>query len=129
MQSQIAVAQMDCTLGDVKANLAKIAAMTADAKKQGANLVIFPELATTGYFISDRIAELGEPIPGPTTKALTNIAKQHEIWLITGMAEAAEGKYFNTSVLISPDGPVGAYRKVHLFDAVEFPRFDGQIPA
>jgi predicted amidohydrolase len=101
---------MDCTLGDVKANLAKIAAMAANAKQQGANLVIFPELATTGYFIGDRIDKLAEPVPGPTTEALTNIAKQHDIWLITGMAEALGDEYYNTSVLVSPDGLVGAYR-------------------
>src|SRR5690606_7051400 len=110
---------MDCTLGDVKANLAKIAAMTADAKQQGADLVIFPELATTGYFINDRIAELAEPLPGPTTEALTNITKQHDIWLITGMAEAAEGKYSNSATLVSTEGLVGAYRKVHLFDSAK----------
>src|SRR5690554_6218096 len=91
MQSQIAVAQMDCTLGDVKANLAKIAARPANAKQQDANLVIFPAQATPGYFIGDRIDKPAEPVPGPTTEALTHIAKQHDIWLITGMAEALTG--------------------------------------
>src|SRR5690606_20184225 len=78
MQSKIAVAQMDCVVGDANANLAKIEDMAGQAKQQGAELVIFPELATTGYFISDRIAELAEPIPGPTTEALTDIAKRHD---------------------------------------------------
>lgn len=117
MHSKVAVAQIDCTLGDVTANLAKIARMTAFATKDGTKLIIFPELATTGYFISDRIDELAEPIPGPTTEALTKIAREHDIWLVVGMAEKADGKYYNVSVLVSPDGLVGSYRKVHLFDS------------
>jgi len=117
MHPKVAVAQIDGTLGNIPANLAKIETQTAKAAQAGAKLVIFPELATTGYFISDRIEELAEPIPGPTTAALTNIAKEHDIWLVTGMAEKGDGEYFNTSVLVAPDGLVGSYRKVHLFDA------------
>lgn len=108
---------MDCVVGDVAANLAKMSKMAADAKRQGADLVIFPELATTGYFISDRIAELAEPVPGPTTEALVKIANEHDIWIITGMAEVADDRYFNISVLVSPEGLEGSYRKVHLFDS------------
>lgn len=117
MQSRIAVGQMDCVVGDVEANLAKISEMAAAAKAQDADLIIFPELATTGYFISGRIAELAEPVPGPTTEKLTKIAEEHDIWIITGIAEAGDGQYFNSSVLVSPAGLEGSYRKVHLFDS------------
>ncbi len=116
-RSQIAVAQMDCTFGDVAKNLEKIGSLVREAATQGADLVVFPELATTGYFIADRIAELAEPIPGPTTEELVCLAQESQTWLVVGMAEAADGKYFNSSVLISPAGLVGTYRKVHLFDS------------
>lgn len=117
MHAKIAIAQIDCTLGDVPANLAKIAELSEQAAKNGTKLIIFPELATTGYFISDRIDELAEPIPGPTTEALTKIAKDNDIWIVTGMAEKADGKYYNVSVVVSPEGLVRNYRKVHLFDS------------
>lgn len=116
MHSQIAIAQMDCHVGDVAANLDKIAHQARIACGQGAKLVIFPELATTGYFISDRIEALAEPIPGATTEKLTEIARDHDVWLVVGVAEAADGAYFNSSVLVSPEGVMGTYRKVHLFD-------------
>lgn len=117
MRSRIAVAQMDCSVGDVSANLAKIDSLVAEAVRLEAELVIFPELATTGYFIADRINELAEPIPGPTTRALEEIAKEHGAWLIVGMAEASDDAVFNVSVLVSPDGLEGTYRKIHLFDS------------
>lgn len=116
MESTIAVAQMDCVVGDVDANLAKISDLVAEAKRQGAGLVIFPELATTGYFIADSIAELAEPVPGRTTDALAAIAARHDVWLVVGMAEAVGDRYYNVSVLVSPNGLEGTYRKVHLFD-------------
>lgn len=118
MQSRIAVAQMDCKLGDVAANLEKIRTLAEQARADGANLVIFPELATTGYFIADQLDTLAEPVPGPSTASLTNIASELDVWLVVGMAEAGEdGAYYNVSVLISPEGIVGKYRKVHLFDS------------
>lgn len=118
MASRVAVAQMDCTLGDVDANLRKIRKLTKDAVDQGAGLVIFPELCTTGYFVADKLSQLAEPVPGPTTDTLVQIAKDHDAWLVVGMAEAGDdGKHYNVSVLVSPGGLVGCYRKVHLFDS------------
>jgi len=108
---------MDCRVGDVGANLEKIGSLTRDAVADGANLVVFPELATTGYFIADQIDVLAEPIPGHVTDELIKIARKSDVWLVVGMAEALDGDYFNTSVLVSPKGLEGIYRKVHLFDS------------
>lgn len=117
MRSNIAVAQIDCSFGDVAKNLEKIGTFVRQAAQGGANLVVFPELATTGYFIAGRIEELAEPIPGPSTGELVRLAQEHQVWLVVGMAEAADGDYYNSSVLISPSGIEGVYRKVHLFDS------------
>jgi predicted amidohydrolase len=54
----LAVVQMDCTLGDVAANLASIAHYSRAAADCGADLVVFPECATTGYFVAERLTDI-----------------------------------------------------------------------
>ena len=56
----IAVAQMDCVVGETEPNLNKIRHFTELAAKLGAELVIFPECATTGYFVGDKMDKLAE---------------------------------------------------------------------
>ena len=55
MDTRVAVAQMDCVLGDVSANLERIERLTRVAHADGAQLVILPECATTGYFVGERV--------------------------------------------------------------------------
>jgi len=90
---------------------------TAEAKKQGAELVIFPELSLTGYIIRDELFELAEKIPGPSTNAIGKIAKKHETYIVFGMPELS-GKtaatIYNTAVLVGPEGYIGKYRKMYL---------------
>jgi len=84
-----------------------------------ADLLVLPELCNTGYlFISkNEVEELAEEIPdGPTIRAWKNIAEDREVYLVAGIAESADGKIYNSSVLISPEGDVKVYRKAHLFD-------------
>ena len=63
MSWNIGIVQMDCVLGDVEANLARIEAQAKEAVAKGADLVLFPECATTGYFVAERIADLAEADP------------------------------------------------------------------
>jgi predicted amidohydrolase len=119
MDVKIAVVQLDCVLGDVEANLNKIERFVASAALDGVNVVVVPELGTTGYFVGDRLNELAEPVPGPTTERLGAIARKHNTYLVSGMIERADdGRLYNASVMLSPKGElVGRYRKCHLFSA------------
>src|SRR5947199_6892288 len=74
----IAVVQMDCVVGETEPNLNKIRHFTALSASIGADLVIFPECATTGYFIGERISRLAEAPDGPTSKTLGDIAREHK---------------------------------------------------
>ena len=77
-------------------------------------MLVFPELATTGL-VMNQMAELAEPIPGTTTSLLRPLAMEHSLYLVWGMAERApDGKVFQTAVMLSPDGHMHTYRKVHL---------------
>lgn len=102
--------------GDKRANLQKI----ADAvEKIEADLLVLPELCTTGYLFTSQaeVNELAEPIPGPTTLFLESITRRKHLWLVLGMAERDEisKKCYNSAVLLGPDGLKAVYRKAHLF--------------
>jgi len=82
-----------------------------------ADLIVLPELPISGYFISNKTEakSLAEPVPGPTTEILQTISSQTGTFFVTGLLESSQGKLYNSSVLVGPEGPVSNYRKSHLF--------------
>jgi predicted amidohydrolase len=120
---EIAVVQMDCVLGDVAANLVHIEELLSDAADRFGDaaageqrLVVFPECATTGYFIGERATELAEPAGGPTYAALAAMAKTVDAHLAIGVVELDGSEVYDSLALFSPtDGLLASYRKVHLF--------------
>lgn len=116
-QIKIALAQISCKVGDKAYNIRKMATYIARAKKQKANLVIFPELSLTGYTTRDRTYELAETITGPSTRKIEALAKQNNIHIIYGMIERspeAKAVLHNTAVLTTPKGTLGRYKKMYL---------------
>jgi predicted amidohydrolase len=114
---KIALAQMNCKREDKTENLTKIEKTVVKAKKQAADLVIFPELSLTGYVVRDQIYELAETIPGSSTKVIENIAKKTKLYIVFGMPELSEktqATIYNTAVLVGPEGFIGKYRKMYL---------------
>lgn len=103
-----------------EANLHKAVTMTEEAARKGAKIVILPELFVGPYFcIVPKNAEafkLAEAVPGPTSKALSELAATLKIVLIGGsIYEEEGGKRYNTSVIFGPDGKtLGTYRKAHI---------------
>lgn len=85
----------------------------------GADLVVLPELFTSGYFFrsSDDAREVAEPVPeGPTTNWLAEWASRTGATLVAGLPEqGGEGALYNSAVVCSPSGFVGGYRKAHLY--------------
>ncbi|MEM2522906.1 MAG: carbon-nitrogen hydrolase family protein [Candidatus Bathyarchaeia archaeon] len=114
---KVALAQISCQRGNKKANIKKIEEYTARARQCNAELVIFPELSLTGYTVRDELYELAEPIPGPSTEVIEEIARNHETFIVFGMPELSEktqATIYNTAVLVGPEGLVGKYRKMYL---------------
>jgi len=115
---KIATAQMHCVPGDVGANLRIIESLVRLAKGEGAQLVILPEMATTGYFIADRLGDLAEPEDGPTAARLGKIAREAGVHLAIGMAISDGGRFYDAQLLFAPEGArLATYRKAHLFAA------------
>ena len=117
---KVGLIQMRCT-PDPDENLARAQDMVRDAAKKGANIVCLPELFLTQYFCQREDAalfDLAEPVPGPTTDALSPLAKELNIVLIASLFEKrARGLYHNTAAMLDADGSVkGIYRKMHIPD-------------
>jgi predicted amidohydrolase len=114
---KISLGQICCKAADKADNLKKIQEAIVKAKKQSADMVIFPELSLTGYVVRDQIYELAETVPGPSTNILATIAKKTKMYIIFGMPELSsrtQATIHNTAVLVGPDGFVGKYRKMYL---------------
>lgn len=114
----VAVAQMNCVVGETEPNLNKIDHFAGMASTLGSELVIFPECATTGYFLGDKQAELSEAPDGPSAKRLGDIAKKHKVHLAAGMFTSQGNGLCNSQLLFSPEGEcLAVYNKAHLFAA------------
>ncbi len=117
MRFKVALAQMECSVGDKEANLGKMEEMVREARRGGAELVVFPELSLTGYLCRDLFYELAEPVPGPSTERVAELAKEQEVYIVFGMPEKSTisgSILYNSSVLVGPEGLVGSYRKMFL---------------
>jgi N-carbamoylputrescine amidase len=117
---RVALVQMSCS-AKPQENLAKALQRIKEAAKQGAQIVCLQELFRSRYFCQsedDAQFELAEPIPGPTSQALSKAAAASKITLIGSIFERrAEGLYHNTAVVFTPDGKmIGKYRKMHIPD-------------
>lgn len=112
---KLACAQIHTELGQEERNLAKVLAALDEAAAAGANLVIFPEGANTGYCFDDRshAHKLATPVPGPFTDALSDRAREKGIYLGIGIFEQGpDDAVYNESLLIDPQGQIiGKYQK------------------
>jgi N-carbamoylputrescine amidase len=120
MKFCVGVVQMRCT-ADPKRNQAAAEAAIREAARKGATLVCLPELYRSLYFCQTEDHsqfDLAEPIPGPSTKALSALAKKLRVAIVGSLFERrAAGVYHNTAVVLDADGRLaGIYRKMHIPD-------------
>jgi N-carbamoylputrescine amidase len=116
----VGLIQMRCST-DPDDNLTRAIDMLRDAASRGAQVACLPELFRTQYFCQSEDAsrfDMAEPIPGPTTQALAEVARETEMVVVGSIFERrAAGLYHNTAVVIDRDGSLrGLYRKMHIPD-------------
>ncbi len=116
----IGLTQMAC-VEDPRENRARQVALVEEAARSGAQVICTQELFTSQYFcqVEDhRFFSLAESIPGPSTDALSKIAKKHGVVIVASLFEKrASGLYHNTAAIIDADGSLmGLYRKMHIPD-------------
>ncbi len=102
--------------GQIAANVEKV---VKGLRNVEADLIVLPELAFSGYYFRNRdeVASLAEPVDNsPTLQALHALCKGKEMYIVTGFAEQAGNKLYNSAVLLGPEGVLHVYRKLHLFN-------------
>jgi len=117
---KVGLVQLSCT-ADKASNIQKTFAKITEAAKMGAQIVCLQELYSSLYFCEQEDYEnfkLAESIPGESTIALQELAKQHNIVIIASLFEKrAKGIYHNTVAVIDAGGEyLGMYRKMHIPD-------------
>lgn len=117
-QVKIACIQFEPVFGDVSLNLRRSIELIEQATKEGARIIVLPELCSTGYVFKSKseATELAETISdGSTTKTWCEVAKRLDVVLIAGIAELEGKKIYNSAVIIDRYGVLGVYRKLHLW--------------
>lgn len=111
---KIAIAQIECMVGNVSSNLNKISVFIKKAAEAGCRLVVFPEMADTGYDGSQIARHASSWDRGPIER-IQKDAIQSNIYVICGLSELANGRIYNVLAVVGPDGQLLAkYRKTHL---------------
>ncbi|WP_062218965.1 nitrilase-related carbon-nitrogen hydrolase [Aureimonas sp. D3] len=112
-----AAVQFEPLMFEKERNIAGLLALVGEAAEGGARLIVTPEMGTTGYCWHERaeVAPFVEPIPGPTTERFAALAREKKCFIVVGMPEVdpATDLYYNSAVLIGPEGVVGTHRKTH----------------
>ncbi len=116
----IALVQMRMS-ADPEANFAVAIERIREAARRGAQVVCLPELFRTQYFCQREelaLFDLAEPVPGPSTAKLAEVARDSGVVLVASLFERrAPGLYHNTAVTLDADGALaGLYRKMHIPD-------------
>lgn len=117
---RVACIQMEPSFGETAANVAHSLDLIEKAADAGAQLLVLPELANTGYVFETRAEALAlaEPVPGgPTTDAWVEVAARRNLHIVAGITEREGNALYNSAVVIGPQGYIGTYRKMHLWGA------------
>ncbi|MFL6414932.1 MAG: carbon-nitrogen hydrolase [Bryobacteraceae bacterium] len=117
---RIGLVQMPCSL-DPEDNLSRAIAGIREAAARGAEIVCLQELFRSQYFCREehpKWFDLAESIPGPSTEAIGDVAKELQVSVVASLFEKrAQGLYHNTAAVIDADGSlIGMYRKMHIPD-------------
>ena len=113
---KIAGVQMNPIILDKKKNLDTCLESVKTAVGSGARLIVFPEAALTGYCFAnlEEAIPLAETVPGPSTERILALCQSSKTFVIVGLIEREGNRYYNTAVLLGPQGLIGKYRKLHL---------------
>ena len=118
---KIAVCQVSAVVGERVDNAARLDSVIREAADNGAQVVVVPELANTGYSIANtaeltELAEIAELAESATLTAWHQLARELGIVLVGGFAEAGrDGDFYNSSAIVDATGVRAIYRKAHLW--------------
>lgn len=115
MEIRISLGQFDVRLGDAEHNLVRADRLAEQAAQQGSQLLLLPELWTTGYDL-ENWARHAAPLGAGHFEAMAGLARKHRMWLGGSLLESRASQAYNTFVLYDHQGELAAcYRKIHRF--------------
>ena len=128
----IGVVNFQAAWGNIPENLERIRKFCGQAKDLGAQMIVFPETALTGYSILEQGAmhrAAAQEIPGEASREILQMAKDMGLYLAVGMPERKAGKIYNSVLAVSPGGIGAVYQKIHPFGRELLWCAKGQAPA
>ena len=118
MTTRVTCCQTALAIGDTTGNQTTTTEAIERAARDGAQIVVLPELASSGYVFADRaeLASLAETRDGPAITAWANLAEAFDLTIVAGFPEAAGDHVYNSAAVVDSTGLRGVYRKAHLWD-------------
>jgi predicted amidohydrolase len=110
----VGVAQIDCRLGDVDANLAEYERQLREAKGRGVDLLLFPELSLTGYFLKDMVSTVALGPGAPALRRLRELSRETVAFVAGAVEETAEFRFYNAAMFFDGGELRQVHRKVYL---------------
>lgn len=119
----VSVVNFQQTFANKEANFQSMCSYIAQAAEAGTNILVFPEMALTGYAWSggegsangQAVVDCAEPVDGEYALALAELAAQNDMYIVFGTAEPIEGDSehaYNSAFVCTPQGEVATYRKI-----------------
>ena len=117
MSVRVACCQVALAVGEAGRNRGKVLEAAERAAREGAGIVVLPELSNSGYVFHDlgEAHRLAEPLDGPTVGGWMDLSRRSGAVVVGGLCEDRGGCISNTAVLVDPSGEVTVYRKAHLW--------------
>lgn len=115
---RVACCQFAPRVGDKAGNLERSAAWIERSARDGAQVIVLPELCSSGYVFESRAEALSLADAfddGESVALWSRLAKALKVHVVAGFAERVGTTLYNSAALVGPDGPVGVFRKVHLW--------------
>ena len=128
----VACAQLSPRVGEVEHNRALAAGAVARAAAAGADVLVLPELCTSGYVFADadEAAGCAEPLDGPAVSEWQVLSAEHGMVVVGGLCEAlGDGRLGNSAVVVDRGEVVAVHRKTHLWDREKLVFVAGDKPS
>ncbi len=116
---RVACLQMKPEITRTEHNVRRSLELATEAADAGAQLMVLPELCSSGYVFNSRqeVWDAAEEIPGgPVVTAWADFCSDRGVHLVAGLPERDGNRLFNSSVVVGPEGHIGTFRKVHLWN-------------
>src|SRR3954449_4315403 len=114
---KVGLAQLNSELANSAANLERAETYIDRAAAEGCDLVMFPELYLQGYRADERFVDVAEPVPGPASERLAELARERDLYIVMGMGRLETSfphLIYNSLCFVGPEGLLGYYDKIHL---------------